>query len=132
MGLNDKAILCGDFFLEPFDLAIFELHNGAATRADQMVMMTFVGDVVVLRLGAEVASLGNSGFAKQIQRAIDGSEAKMRIFLRELMVHSFRRDMFLSQECGEDQFALASQLQLMLGQMLAEYVHLFESFAHGV
>lgn len=131
MGLNDKAILGGDFFLQSFDFAILELDNGAATRADQMVVVAFVGDVVVLRLGAEVSSLGYSCLAKQIQGAIDGGEAKVRILLRELVVHGFSRHVLLSQERRQDQFALASQLQLMLGQMLAKHIHLFQGFAHG-
>ncbi len=131
MGLNDKAILGGDFFLQAFDFAVLELDNGAATRADQMVMVAFVGNVIVLRLGTEVSSLGNSRLAKQVQRAIDGGESKMGIFLRELMVHGFSRHVFLSQERRQDQFALARQLQLMLGQMLAKHIHLFKSLAHG-
>ena len=131
MGLNDEAILGGDFLLEPFDFAVLELHDGAAPRTDQMVVMAFVGDVVVLRLSPEVSCLGNSRLAKQVQGAIDGGEAKMRIFLRELMVHGFSRHVFLSQERRQDQFPLTSQLQLMLGQMLAKHIHLFESFAHG-
>ena len=110
MGLNDKPILCGDFLLESFDFAILKLHNGAATGADQMIVMTFVRDVVVLRLGTEVSSLGNASLAKQVQSAIDGGEAKMGVLLRELMVHGFSRDVFLSQKRGQDQFALASQL----------------------
>lgn len=131
MSLNDKAILGCDFLLEPFDFTILELDNSAATCADQMVVMTFVRDVVVLRLGAEVARLGDAGFAEQVQGAIDRGKAKMRIFLRQLMVHRFSRDVFLSQKRSQDQFTLASQLQLMLGQMLAKDVHLFEIFTHA-
>lgn len=110
MGLDDKPILRCDLLLQPFDLAILELHNGTAPRADEMIVMTFVGDVVVLRLGAEVSGLGNAGFAKQVQRTVDGGEAEMRILLRELMVHGFGRDVFLPEECRQDQLALAGQL----------------------
>lgn len=56
----------------------------------------------------------------------------MRIFLRELMVHGFGRDVFLSQERRQNQFTLPSQLQLMFGQVLAKHVQFFEGFAHGV
>ena len=132
VSLDDKAILRCDLLLEPLDLAILELHNGTATCADKMVVMPFVGDVVVLRLGTEVSGLSNAGFAKQVQRAVDGGETKMGIFLRELMVQGFGGAVFLSQKRCQDQLALASQLQLMLGQVLAKHVHFFEGFAHGV
>ncbi len=132
MSLDDEAIPCGDFFLKPFDFAILELHDRPATRADEMVVMTFMRDVVVLRLCAEVSGLSDPGFAKQVQCAVDGGEAKMRIFLCKLMVHGFGRDVFLSQEGRQDQLALPRELQLMFGQVLAKHVQFFESFAHGV
>ncbi len=131
VGLNYESVFRRDLFLEPLDLAILKFHNGAATGTDEMVVMTFVGDVVVLRLGAEVPGLSNAGFAKQIQRAVDSGKTKMRVFLSELMVHGLGRDVFLSKKRRQNQLALAGQLQLMLGQMLAKHLHFFEGFAHG-
>ena len=64
VGLDDKAVFGRNFFLEPFDLTILELYDGAAARTDEMVVVTFVGDVIVLRLSAEVPCLGDAGFAK--------------------------------------------------------------------
>lgn len=132
VGLDHKAVFRRDLFLEPFDLTILKLDNGAATGTDEMVVVTFVGDVVVLGLGAEVPGLGNAGFAKEIQRAVDSGKTKMRVFFRELMVHGLGRDVFLSKKRRQDQLALAGQLQLMLGQVLAKHLHFFEGFAHGV
>ena len=75
MGLDDEAIPCGDFLLQSFDFAILELHDRPATCADEMVVMTFVRDVVVLCLCAEVSGLSDPGFAKQVQCTVDGGEA---------------------------------------------------------
>ena len=95
MGLNDKPILCGDFLLESFDFAILKLHNGAATGADQMIVMTFVRDVVVLCLGTEVSSLGNAGFAKQVQCAVDGGEADLLAIGDQAAIHVLRAEVAL-------------------------------------
>lgn len=132
VSLDHKAVFCRDLFLESFDLTILKFYNGAATGTDKMVVMTFVRDVVVLRLGAEVPGLRNAGFAKEIQRAVDRGKTKMRVFLCELMIHGLGRHVFLSKKGRQDQLALAGQLQLMLGQVLAKHLHFFEGFAHGV
>jgi hypothetical protein len=34
VGLDREAVACGDFLLEAFDVAIFELHDLAAVGAD--------------------------------------------------------------------------------------------------
>ena len=94
--------------------------------------MAFMRDVIVLRLGTEVSSLGDAGFAKQIQSAVNGGEPQVRIFLGKLVVHGLGRDVFLSKERRQDQFALAGQFQLMFGQVLTKHVHFFEGFAHSV
>ena len=132
VGLDHKAVFCRDFLLQPLDFAVLELDDHAAAGADEMVVMAFMGDVVVLRLGAEVAGLGDSGFAKEVQRAIDRREAKMGVFLGQLMVHRLGRHVLLSKERRQNQFPLAGQFQLMLGQVLAKHVHFFEIFAHRV
>lgn len=75
VGLNHEAVFGGHFLLEAFDFAILELHDRPATCADEMVVMTFVRDVVVLCLCAEVSGLSDPGFAKQVQCTVDGGEA---------------------------------------------------------
>ena len=131
VGLDHKAVLGRDLFLQLFNLAILELYNSPTAGADEMVVMALMRDIVVLRLGAEVAGLGDARFAEEIQRAVNSGESEVRIFLRQLMIHRLGRDVFLSQERRQDQFALTSQLQLMLGQVLAKHVHFFEGLAHG-
>lgn len=69
--------------------------------------MAFMGNVIVLRLGTEVSSLSNPGFAKQVQGAVDGGQSKVGIFFCELMVHGFRSDVFLAKKGRQDEFALA-------------------------
>ena len=75
VGLDREAIACGDFLLKLFDFAIFEFDDLAATRTDEMVMMTLMRHVVVLCLGAKMAGLRNAGIAKQVQGSIDGGES---------------------------------------------------------
>ena len=48
--VDGKAIAGRDLLLQLLDLAIFEFDDLAAARADEMIVMTLVGDVVVLRL----------------------------------------------------------------------------------
>jgi hypothetical protein len=50
VGLNDEAVSGGDFFLQLFDLTIFKLDDLAAAGADEVIVVTLMGDVVVLRL----------------------------------------------------------------------------------
>ena len=50
VSLDREAIACGDFFLKLFDFAIFEFDDLAATRADEVIVVAFVGDVIVLGL----------------------------------------------------------------------------------
>ena len=109
VGLDHKAVFCRDFLLQPLNFAVLELDNHATAGADEMVVMALVRDVVVLRLGAEMASLGDPGFAEQVQGAVNRREPEMGIFLGELMIHGFCCDVFLSQERGQDQFSLAGQ-----------------------
>lgn len=44
--------------------------------------MALMRDIVVLRLGAEVAGLGDACFAEEIQRAVNRGESEVGIFLR--------------------------------------------------
>ena len=64
VGLDREAVACGDFFLKPFDVAIFEFHDLAAVGADQVIMMTLVRNVVVLGLRPEMPGLREARFAK--------------------------------------------------------------------
>ena len=108
VSLDDKAVLRRDLLLQPFNLTIFEFYDSATAGADEMIVMALMRDIVVLRLGAEVAGLSNPCFAEQIQRAVNSGESEVRIFLGELMVHRFCRDVFLSEKRRQDQFALPS------------------------
>ena len=132
MGGNGEAVPGGDFFLEFFDLAVFKFHDLAAVGANQMVVMAFMGNVVVLRLGAEMAGLCQPGFAKEIERAVDGGESQMRIFFGQLVVHLFGGDVFLLKERIEDEFTLASELELVLAEVRFQRLHLFRMFRHRV
>lgn len=109
VSLDHEAVFRRHLLLQPLDFAILELDNRAAARADEVVVMAFMGDIVVLRLGAEVASLRDPCLAEEVQRAIDRREPEVGIFFGELMIHRLRRDVLLSEERREDQFSLASK-----------------------
>ena len=106
MGLNSEAISAGDFFLKSFDVFMLEFHDLAAGGADEVIVMSLVGHVIVLRLRAEVASLGQPHFAKEIERPVDGGETDMGVLFCELPVHLFRGDVLILQEHVENVLAL--------------------------
>lgn len=130
MSLDRKAVTGSDFFLKTLDVAVFKLHNLSAAGANEVVVMTLMGDIVVLGLSAEVPGLCQTGFAKEIERAVNRRQSQMRIFSRKLVVHLFRRDVFLLEKGIEDQFTLAGKLQLMLSEMLFQPLHFFRMLGH--
>src|SRR5574341_655721 len=72
-----KAVSGGDFLLQALDVAVFELDDLAAVGADEMVMVTLVRDVIVLRLGPEVARLREACVTEQIHGPVDRGQADM-------------------------------------------------------
>ena len=109
MGLDGEAVAAGDFFLKLFDVFILEFHNLAAGGADEVIVVPLVGHIIVLGLRAEVAGLGQSDFTKEIERPVNGGQADMRIFLRELPIHLFRSDVLILQEHVQNVLALSCQ-----------------------
>ena len=130
VGLNREAVPSRHFLLKPFDVAIFEFHDLAATRTDQMIVMALMGDVVVLGLRAEVPGLGQPGFAEEIQRAIDRGEADMGIPFRQQPVHLLRGNVLHFEKRAEDVFSLAGQLELVFCEVIPEDADFFEFLAH--
>jgi hypothetical protein len=109
VGLDDEAVASGDFLLKTFNVAVFKLHDLSAVCADEMVVMAFMGDIVVLGLCAEVPGLCQAGFAKEIERAVDRCQPQMWI-------------LFL---------ALPGAFQLMFSQMLFQSRNFFLMLRHG-
>ena len=129
---NGEAVPGGDFFLELFDLAVFEFHDLAAVGANQMIVMALVGNVVILGLRAEMPGLRQTGFAKKIERTVDGRETQMRVFLRQLVVHRFSGDVFLLEEGLKDKLALTRELELVFAEVRLQRLHFFHMFRHRV
>jgi hypothetical protein len=130
MSLNHKPVLGCDLLLQTLNLAVLEFHDFPATRADEMVVVPFMRDIVILGLRAEVTGLSQAGLAEQIQRSVDCRKAQVRVLLGELMVHGFGRHMLLLQKGGENQFALAGQFQLMPGEVLPHGVYFLHILVH--
>ena len=125
VGLDGKSVPGGHFFLESLNIAVFKLHDLAAVGADEVIVVAFVRDVVVLGLGAEVPGLCEAGIAEQIERPVDCRESKMRIGLRQLVIHGLRGNVLLPEEGAQNQFTLAGDLELMLAQVLLQDLHFF-------
>ncbi len=64
VGLNGEPVAGSDFFLQFFDFAILKLDDFAATRANEVIVMTLMRDIIVLGLRAEVSGLGEPGVTK--------------------------------------------------------------------
>lgn len=129
---NDEAVSGGDFLLEFFDLAVFKLYDFPTVSTNQVVVMAFVGNVVVLRLGAEMPGLCQTGFAEEVEGAVDRREPQVRVFLCQLVVHLFCGDVLLLEKGFEDQLPLARILQLMLAEVRFQRLHRFHMFRHRV
>lgn len=130
MSFNDEAVPGRDFFLESFNVAVFKLHDLPAFRADQMIVVALVRDVVVLGLRPEVSSLRQACLTEEVERPVNGRQAQVRIFACELVVQFFRRDVLLLEERIQDQFTLAGVLELVFPQMLFQQRHFFLMFGH--
>ena len=123
VGLDRKSVPGGDFFLELLNFLVLKFHDLLAAGADEVIVVALVRDVVVLRLRAEVPGLCEAGIAEQIERPVDGRESKMRIGLRQLVIHGLRGDVLLLEEGGQNHFTLAGELELMLAQVLLQGRH---------
>ena len=130
VGLDGKTVPRCHFFLKALNVAVLELHDLSATCADEMVVMALMRHIVVLRLSTEVPGLGETRFAEEIQRAVNGRQSQVRILAGELVVHLFSRDVFLFQKGIEDQFTLPCKFELMLPKMFLQDSHFFGVFRH--
>lgn len=120
MRLDREPVPASHFFLKLFDLAILEFDDFPARRADQMVVMALVGNIVILRLSAEVPRLSEPRFAKQVQRPVDRGQPDMGVLFRQQAVHLLRCDVFLRQKDAQNLLALASELELVFGKVILE------------
>jgi hypothetical protein len=58
-----EAVLGRDLLLQMFNVTVLKLRDCSALRANHVVVMALIHDVVVVGLRAEVAFLGNAGIA---------------------------------------------------------------------
>ncbi len=130
VGLDGKAVPRCHFFLKTLNVAVLELYDLSTARANEMVMMALMRHIVVLGLSTEVPGLGQTRFAEEIERAINGRKSQVRIFAGQLVVHLFSGDVFLLQKGIEDQFTLPRKFELVLPQMFLQNSHFFGMFRH--
>ena len=130
MGPNGEPVFSGDFFLQLFYLTILEFYDFITHRADEMVVVPFMGHVVELCLAAEVLLLSEAGIAQEFERAVDRGQADMGVLLGEEPVHLFGRHVFHFQKGGEDVLTLTGELQSVFRKVLLENVKLFGGLRH--
>ena len=102
VGLNGKTVPRCHFLLKTLNVAVLEFHDLSTACANEMVMVALMRHIVVLGLSTEVSGLGQTRFAEEIERAVNGRESQMRIFACQLVVHLFSRNVFLLQKRIED------------------------------
>lgn len=130
VSLDGKPVPRCHFFLKTLDVAVLELHDFSTACANEMVMMALMRHIVVLGLSTEVPGLGQTRFAEEVERAVNGREPQVWIFARQLVVHLFSGDVFLLQEGIENQFTLPRKFELVFPKMLLQDPHFFGMFRH--
>lgn len=94
MGANRKTVFSRDFFLQLFDLAILEFYDFIASRADKMIVVSFMGHVVELSLIAEMLLLRQAGLAQEFKCPVHRGEADMGVLPGKQPIHLFGRHVF--------------------------------------
>ena len=61
-----KAVLTSHLILQLFDIAILELDNRSALRADHVIVMSLVRHVVIVCLSSKMPLLRQSALAKKV------------------------------------------------------------------
>lgn len=130
MSADGKSVLFGHLFLQGFNLAILEFNNFIARRADEMVVVSFVRDVVELGLTSEMLFLCQAGLAQQFQRAVYGRQSDVRVFFGKQPIQLLGRYVFHFQKGGEDVLPLAGQFEMIFPEMLFENVQFFGGLGH--
>lgn len=110
VGLDREPIRGGHLLLQSFNIAIGKLHDLATAGADEVVVVSLVRNVVILSLRTEVPGLRQTGFAKEVERAINRRQSQVRIFFCQLVIHLLGGDVFLLEECVENEFTLTREL----------------------
>lgn len=67
---ESKAVRCGGFLSQPFDVRMIKLNDAPTLSTDQMVVASVDQSTIVLRLCSEMLRLGNPHSAEQIHRSI--------------------------------------------------------------
>ena len=117
---RDRKPMSGrDLFLQLFNVAVLKFDNEPALRADHMIMVAFVDDIVIVRLRAEVPLLRNAGITEQVERPVNGGQPDVRFVAAQCAVQFFRRHVLFLKKRVQDDFSLLRHLQAVLGQVIS-------------
>jgi hypothetical protein len=87
---NFEIMLSRNILLQLFNARVSKLDNGAAGRADEMVVMLLAAAWLVAGLPVtEMPFLGKAAFGKQLEGAVDRSVTDIGVFLAQSEVEFF-------------------------------------------
>lgn len=112
----------GDVVLQTFDAWLLKLDNHSACGADQMVVVCFeVGDFVTRKAIPKVMFGRDAAFHQELECAVHGGVAHLRIFAAHLTQKLFYRLMASRFEKNlRDQSALTRRAQPFVRHVLIE------------
>ena len=128
-----KTVLFCNLLLQTLDPRIFEFKDGTAFDADQMVVMFVAWTRLVAGLSvSEMTGFGNAAFGEKLEGAVDRGVADRGMLLAQAEIEFFdRRVRSAAQKLIEDDLALPSRFQPLLGQILSKRLsqcHVIPSF----
>src|SRR5262245_8320257 len=126
-----EAIALHDVLLRLLDHRALELHDLAAARAHQMIVV-LVLDLEARDTVVEVAFARETGLTEQLHGAIHRRIADVRVLLADALVELLARDVTLhAEEDLEDGLALTRVLEVVVLEVAGERLVL-EVVRHGV
>ena len=122
---NHESVLLGDFFLEVFDLGIFEFDDSAAMDADEVVVVRPLNHAfVIFLLPPEIMLLHHPLLSKEIERSVNRGLRDPSVFLPEGFPKLVGGEMF-ARLCGKDlldnQLAGTSQFEIFGLKMVLKF-----------
>jgi hypothetical protein len=121
---NDETVTLGYFILKFFDSIVPEFRNGAAERADKVVMVLTFSHMFIAGLTiAELDFAGNARLGKKFQSTVDRGITNVRMPGPELQIKLFDAHMpFGRKKRIEDNIALTGGLEPFTRNELLEYL----------
>jgi hypothetical protein len=127
--LYQETVGARNLVLKFLDGFVLKLFDAAATGADQMVVVFSLAQMFIAGLAVtEVNFIGDSRIRKELEGAVNRGVADAGVLGPKLQVKLFYAHVLLGRkEEVEDEVPLASGLESLMGNKIAEYL-LFGAF----